>query len=104
MGCEERQCDYCGNVGTNYWINSCDVCDRYVCDNEESPDCNFMKVPESKEIDDVWTCGYCQLKKKLNGNKLEEFKQKEKLLRKQIQELEKNLKNHYKQLESIDKI
>ena len=101
MGLEERQCAYCECVATNSSIIICDVCDRYVCKNEDGPDCDFMTVPEYKVKDDIWMCGFCQLKENLSKEQLNEFIQKENMLRKQIKELHKTLKDHYKQLENM---
>ena len=45
MGIEERQCEYCKCVPSEYMIAYCNECDKYVCRNNKYP-CGFMNVPE----------------------------------------------------------
>ena len=35
MGVEERQCEYCKCVASEYSIEYCDECDKYVCLNKK---------------------------------------------------------------------
>ena len=45
MGVDERQCEYCKCVASEYLINYCDECNKYVCLNKKYP-CDYMNVPE----------------------------------------------------------
>ena len=99
MGVDERQCEYCKCVASEYLINYCDECNKYVCLNKKYP-CDYMNVPEMI-FEEISICGYCQLKKKLTKEDNKNFKEKEKDLEKKIQQLNEDLFKLYKQLGNI---
>ena len=99
MGVEERQCEYCKCVASEYSIEYCDECDKYVCLNKKYP-CDNMNVPEML-FDEISICGYCQLKKKLSDEDRKNFEDNEKDLEEKIKLLNEDLFKLYKQLGNL---
>ena len=99
MGVEERQCEYCKCVSSEYYIKHCDECDKYVCINKEYP-CDNMNVPKMI-YDESRVCGYCQLKKKLSEEDRNNFEDKENDLEKKIMLLNEDLFKVYTQLGNL---
>ena len=100
MGIEERQCEYCKCVASEYMIAYCNECDKYVCRNNKYP-CDYMNVPEMI-YDEINICGYCQIKKKMTEEHRNIFEDKENELEYKIRTLNNDLLQLYKQLEKYN--
>ena len=100
MGCDERPCEYCKCIATEYSIIECEICNKCVCINNERCTCDYFKSTIPKfDFTDVATCGFCQLKSKLSIETRLNFEDTEKNLLKKINKLNKELIEHYKKLE-----
>ena len=62
--------------------------------------CDHMNVPEML-FDEISTCGYCQLKKKLSDEDRKNFEDNEKDLEEKIKLLNEDLFKLYKQLGNL---
>ena len=99
MGCDERQCEYCKCIATEYSIIECEICNKCVCINNERCTCDYFKSIPKFDFNDVATCGFCQLKTKMVKQDLENFENTEKDLNQKINTLNEMLIEHYKKLE-----
>ena len=94
MGVDYYICKYCHEVDSEHKISHCDTCYRNVC---HSVPC-FVGLPKLVYDNGTSICGYCQLKKRLNNDVREQFKQYENDILQEIGTLNVKRFYHYKRL------